>query len=112
MKRALVLCITVTAVGCTGGTEAVPHPRPGPSFSDADVNRAIQQLARSGIAVLDQPGQAPAVEPSEPVSPVRLLRWQVRAMALEVWAGAGETGDRLDALRAKWPSEGGADARR
>lgn len=100
-----------------GSTASLPTPPPLPSaipvtearrmvealrtqpFGQANIDAAIEILARSGIGTY-QTGDAP--EPMLPVegvpSPVTLLVDQVRAMALEAWAGSGLLGRDLDPL--------------
>jgi hypothetical protein len=79
-------------------TELVDGLRVSP-FGDANVDAAMELLARSGIATFDRPtSQAPVVEVRGIPSPVTLLRDQVRAMALEAWAGGGILGEDLDPL--------------
>jgi len=59
----------------------------------------VEILARSGIATYATPDDPEPVMPvTEPASPLSLLADQVRAMALEAWAGGGFSGTDLDAL--------------
>lgn len=100
-----------------GGTAVEPTPVPGPSeapvaearrlveavraepFGPANVDAVVEILARSGIGTYADP-MAP--EPMRPVegmaSPMTLLIDQVRAMAVEAWAGGGVVGEDLDPL--------------
>lgn len=67
----------------------------GPDVEDA----TIEILARSGIPTYDAPDAPEPVRPiTGPESPMALLRDQVRAIALEAWAGSGYSGGDLDAL--------------
>ena len=95
-------------VGCAPAPQAVPgsstSPRLSPgaeSFSPADVQRTVDDLASLGIETRVRPSDAAPITPAtgDP-SPVRLLRLQVRNLALELAAGAGTRGADLDALSA------------
>jgi hypothetical protein len=98
-------------------TAVRPTPTPGPTappmtaaralverlrsepFGDDNVDAATELLARSGIGTYASPADAePIVPVQEPASPMVLLRGQVRAMALEAWAGSGLAGEDLDPL--------------
>lgn len=61
------------------------------------VRATVELLASVGVGVVDQASGRPlgvlAVDPS----PLSFLDWQVRAMALEAWAGSGSLGADLDA---------------
>lgn len=75
--------------------ERLRAPVYGPDVEDA----TIEILARSGIPTYDAPDAPEPIEPiSGPESPMALLRDQVRAIALEAWAGSGYSGADLDAL--------------
>jgi len=69
------------------------------SFSDANVVALIEALARAGVAVYANPGDSAPVAPvdGEP-SPVSVLKWQARNMALEISARGGHSGADLDGL--------------
>lgn len=87
-----------SAVAMTAAQELVGRVRAEP-FGEANIDAAIELLARSGIGTYADPG---AVAPMRPVdgveSPLRLLLDQVRAMAIEAWASGGIVGSDLDAL--------------
>lgn len=98
-------------------TASLPTPSPLPSavpapetrllveavraepFGQTNIDAVIEILARSGIGTY---ASADAQEPIQPVevipSPMTLLVEQVRAMALEAWAGSGLLGRDLDPL--------------
>lgn len=93
-KRIRVACLALVALlavtGCHGGTVG---------SQDDPVATAIDRLAAAGIAVFDDPADpAPIVAPAEPVSPVRLLSWQLRALVAEADAHAGFGAEGLDAI--------------
>lgn len=70
-----------------------------PEFGDDAIDAAIGILARSGIGTYESPGAVAPILPIEGAeSPVRLLRDQVRAMALEAWGSGGILGADLDEL--------------
>lgn len=84
--------------GLTPAQELVARIRAEP-FGDANVDAAIELLARSGIGTWEDPSAAGPIRPVDGAgSPVRLLRDQVRAMALEAWAAGGILGADLDEL--------------
>ena len=120
-------------MGCGASPSLAPHSgassdRPSPTavpFSQADVQRAIDQLASIGVETRVRPADpAPITAISGDPSPVRLLRLQVRNLALEQAAGGGTVGvdlDRLSAaagggpvspLVAGWAASGGTPAAR
>jgi hypothetical protein len=105
---AALVGLSMLAGACTNGTAPPPVPDPVAAeleaFASSDVDAVIERLASAGIATYDSPGGAPIVAPSEPVSPVRLLQWQARNLALEAWAGNGLPGSRLDGLDSASPS--------
>jgi len=82
--------------GSTGSTS--PKPTPGTeAFSQADVQRAVDELASLGIETRVRPSDAaPITEAAGDRSAVRLLRLQVRNLALERSGGGGTTGADLD----------------
>jgi hypothetical protein len=70
-------------------------------MSEADVQRAVDDLAKLGIETRIRPADtAPITPPAGARSPVRLLRFQVRNLALEQVAGGGTRGSDLDAVSA------------
>ncbi|MFN8623759.1 MAG: hypothetical protein U0869_23710, partial [Chloroflexota bacterium] len=70
-----------------------------PEFGQDQIDAAIEILARSGVATYAAPDDPDPIMPvTVPESPMRLLLEQVRAMALEAWAGGGMSGQDLDAL--------------
>jgi hypothetical protein len=73
-------------------------------FTDKNVDATIQALALSGIAVYDDPNSDQPIVPIEgTVSPLKLLRWQVRNMALELSARSGALGEKIDAIFPEQP---------
>jgi hypothetical protein len=68
-------------------------------FTARNVEATIVALARAGVGTYEGPGSAEPVLPvdGEP-SPVRLLSWQARNLALEVSTQSGQLGADLDAL--------------
>ncbi len=70
-----------------------------PDFGEDALDATIEILARSGVGTYASPDDVAPVMPVEGVeSPVRLLREQVRAMALEAWGSGGLLGADLDPL--------------
>jgi hypothetical protein len=70
-----------------------------PEFGEDAIDAAVELLARSGIGTYADPSAIdPIVAVTEPASAVRLLTDQVRAMALEAWAGGGMAGELIDDL--------------
>jgi len=66
----------------------------------------VGDLARAGIAVYAEPGDAqPLTEVAEPESPVRLLAWQVHTFERDASNRAGVISAELDALAATEPGE-------
>jgi hypothetical protein len=95
--------------GCgSGPSQALPTGASSPgrspateSFSQADVQRAVDELASFGIETRVRPSDpAPITTVTGDPSPVRLLRLQVRNLALERAAGGGTLGADLDRLSA------------
>ena len=71
------------------------------SFSEADIQRAVDELASIGIETRVRPSDpAPITAVTGDPSPVHLLRLQVRNLALERAAGGGTRGADLDRLSA------------
>lgn len=78
----------------------------GPAVALGDDARELaSRLARTGIAVLAEPGGEPIDDVAEPQSPVQLLAWQVHAMELQARNGGGALGSELDAIAATAPGE-------
>jgi hypothetical protein len=95
----LVACSSVTPPSAPGRTPADGNPGGATAFSEADVQRAVEDLATLGIETRVQPGDAAPIAPvSGDRSLVRLLRFQVRNLALEQFARSGTRGVDLDAL--------------
>jgi hypothetical protein len=70
-------------------------------FTTADVEEAVEDLAQLGIETREAPSDASPIAPVQgDRSSVRLLRHQVRNLALELTAGGGTRGAELDALSA------------
>lgn len=70
-----------------------------PEFGADVVDATMELLARSGVGTYATAQTAsPMVPITEPASPLVLLSDQVRAMALEAWAGGGLQGADLDEL--------------
>lgn len=66
-------------------------------FSEQNVAALIEALAQLGIAVYQRPGDLLAmIQPAPPRSPLKLLKSQVNAMALELVAGSGTPGREFD----------------
>lgn len=102
--------VALLLVGCgSGGSPSVGVSSQAPAsstpdteaFSPADVERAVNGLASLGIETRVRPSDdAPITEAAGDPSAVRLLRHQVRNLALEHFAGGGTTGADLDAVSA------------
>ena len=87
-----------SAMIMTAAQELVGRIRAEP-FGDANIDATIELLARSGIGTYATPASGtPVIPVAGTESPVRLLRDQVRAMALEAWASGGIVGSDLDGL--------------
>lgn len=102
LRRALVVLLSFVVITCSSPTDP-PEGRAeaikADPFAEASVQATISLLAQAGIATYqDADSAAPLVAVTEPVSPVKLLHEQVRAMALEAHYGAGIEGSQLDAL--------------
>lgn len=68
-------------------------------FSERWIATVVEVLASSGIGVFaDAAAGAPVQPVKEPASPLRLLRWQARNLALEASAGGGVSGQELESL--------------
>lgn len=92
----VLLCALVAASCSSAGDSDEPGPSPG---TTADVGGLVELLAAAGIGVYDEPtSEEPMVEPTEPVSPLRLLRVQAQSLAPQVDGGAGMTAAALDEL--------------
>jgi hypothetical protein len=99
----------VILAGC-GSTPSRPRPSDAPSpattrgpeaISQADVQQAVDDLARLGIETHVRPSDGtPITAVTGKRSAIRLLRLQVRNLALERAGGGGTTGADLDALTA------------
>lgn len=82
-----------------GDPDATVRRLTAASFTDDTVTAAIEGLARSGVGTYAGPADLePLLAPVGEASPMVLLEDQVRAMALEAWAGGGLLGADLDAL--------------
>lgn len=102
LRRALAVLLALVVISCSSPTDT-PEDRAqaikADPFAEASVQATISLLAQAGIATYqDADSAAPLVAVTEPVSPVKLLHEQVRAMALEAHYGAGIEGSQLDAL--------------
>jgi len=92
--------LLVAGCGLTPSPSAQRPPAAEP-FTTADVEEAVEDLAQLGIETRVRPSDpAPITAVSGNPSPVRLLRLQVRNLALERAAGAGTRGVDLDGLSA------------
>ena len=89
-----------TPSGTGSGGASSPGPTPGAgAVSQADVQQAVDDLARLGIETRVRPSDAaPIAAVTGKRSAVRLLRLQVRNLALERAGGGGTKGADLDAL--------------
>lgn len=75
------------------------HTVRGREFSEAHVDALIELFALAGIPVYGAPSDIIAYLPVEGTrSPLELLRWQVRQMAMELSARTGQLGSDLDGL--------------
>jgi hypothetical protein len=101
--RIAFLLTVATIVGACGSGEAADRPQASPSgsptsFGVESVRTAMASLASIGVDVRTLPSDdGPAVPLSGEPSAVRLLRFQVRNMALELATGGGIDGTDLDA---------------
>lgn len=94
-------CGSTPSQSVTAGSSSSPLSPPTQSFSQADVQRAVDELASLGIETRVRPSDPAAITAATGnPSPVRLLRLQVRNLALERAAGAGTRGADLDRLGA------------
>jgi len=92
--------LLVAGCGLTPSPSAQRPPAAEP-FTTADVEQAVDELASLGIETRVRPSdRAPITSAAGELSPVRLLRFQVRNLALERAAGAGTRGANLDELSA------------
>jgi hypothetical protein len=127
---ALALALVTTLVsGCTKGSTArtspgVAHVAPAgaaapidavawslagrlatPTYTGDTTAAMIAALARSGIGTYADPSAAkPERAVTSPASAMRLLEFQVHALAVGVWAGAGFTGAEIDTVLPLPPS--------
>jgi hypothetical protein len=91
---------TPSPAGSSGASSLKPTPGAG-AFSQADVQQAVDDLATLGIETRVRPSDAaPISAVTGERSAVRLLRLQVRNLALERAGGGGTRGADLDALTA------------
>ena len=68
-------------------------------FSERSIATVVEVLASSGVGVFaDAAAVAPMLPVKEPTSPLRLLRWQARNLALEASASSGVGGQELESL--------------
>src|SRR5690606_4460419 len=80
---------TGLAVALPVGAACSGDARPD-TFLDDDALELVDDLARAGIAVFAEPGaREPLVEVADPVSPVRLLAWQVHTFERDAGNGVG-----------------------
>ncbi len=100
---AAVLAALLVAAACSSDRSSDEADAEGPGAplsadEDAiDVAPVVDRLASAGIAVLaDARDPVPLVEPAAPASPMQLLEWQVRNLALEAQEGAGVLATELD----------------
>lgn len=106
---AVVAALTVIFLAGCGSVSSTPAGRASPGeapagtdvISASDVQRAVDDLAGLGIETRVRPSDATSIAPIQAArSLVRLLRFQVRNLALEQVAGGGIRGTDLDALSA------------
>jgi hypothetical protein len=70
-----------------------------PTYTADTTAAAVEALARSGIGTYLEPlAASPELPVTGAVSPLRLLDFQVHALAVDAWAGSGLSGSELDAL--------------
>lgn len=99
------LLATGLAVALLVGAACSGDARPD-TFLDDDALELVDDLARAGIAVFAEPGdREPLVEVADPVSPVRLLAWQVHTFERDAGNGVGVVSSELDAIAATDPGE-------
>lgn len=97
----LVGCGSVTPSSVPTQTSADGVPSAVPALSATDVQRAVEDLAAIGIETRVRTSDAaPIASVPGDRSLVRLLRFQVRSLALEQLAGSGIRAADLDALGA------------
>jgi hypothetical protein len=69
------------------------------TFGQANIDATIEALARAGVGVYAAPGDAQPIAPVDGEhSPVRVVAWQARNLALELNARGGQIGSDLDGL--------------
>jgi len=94
-------CGSAPAPSLLGGPASPQSSLKTTSISEADVQGAVDALAAIGVETRVRPSDdAPITPPTGNRSSVRLLRLQVRNLALERAAGGGTRGTDLDALSA------------
>ncbi|MFI5281866.1 MAG: hypothetical protein ACHQ0J_01895 [Candidatus Dormibacterales bacterium] len=102
---AAACCGLLTVASCAGPTGQPATPT-GPAaiagaFSDQSVAALGQAFATEGVGTYDSDSSSAPLWPiTSPASPLKVLRWQLRAMALEASTsgGGGTTGASLDLL--------------
>lgn len=108
-SRGRTLLGSVLALGILAGCSPAQSPAGSPgstspstaAFSTTDVQAAVDGLASLGIETRVDPSDAEPITAAEgDTSTVRLLRLQVRNLALEQFGGGGTTGADLDTVTA------------
>lgn len=95
-----LVVVVLAACSSPGTTSPAPTPKVT-SFGQADVLRAVDELAKLGVETRVRPSDpAPISAVTGNPSPIRLLRLQVRNLTLEAVAGGGTLGGDLDKLSA------------
>ena len=97
----LAACGTAPSAAGPAQSSAPPGSARPATVTQADVQRAVDDLAHLGIETRIRPSDAAPITPAVGArSPVRLLRFQVGNLALEQAAGGGTRGVDLDAVTA------------